>query len=174
MFTVQSYVGQTNAICVLWHSQFIIDLSDGFNRHNYSNFISIRTSALEESFEKDVYNFTQKINDMDAKQLEYDELILKLTVAIESSHCEVSLLELLAEFNVQNVQCFCRHLWPFSRIYPSWRMHFCWPAYIRYGVRIAINFCFSTVCRQLMTRNTILTVYCLMNNQIFYWSNRIK
>ena len=56
--------------------------------------IVINADLLEESFDDNVYNFTQKKQQMNSDGLSFDDWILKLTVSIESTYCEVSQLTL--------------------------------------------------------------------------------
>ncbi|TMW45250.1 hypothetical protein DOY81_009671, partial [Sarcophaga bullata] len=74
-------------ICLLWHPA--LEFNTGTNNWlAYYPVINIHLNGLQSSFQKDVTDFKKLEQTLTAYGVSYNELTLKLTMAIETSHCE--------------------------------------------------------------------------------------
>lgn len=73
---------------MLWHDDF--DFRPEFGTAgNYSSFIGINIETLSTSFKHNVVNADSRAELLKQNELIFDDLSLKLTISIETSHCEV-------------------------------------------------------------------------------------
>ncbi|XP_030387929.1 uncharacterized protein LOC115634384, partial [Scaptodrosophila lebanonensis] len=71
-----------STICVLWHEGY------EFQPQGAAIFVDISRSTLKGSFERDVIDSQAKQGYLNTNNLPFDDLLLKLTLSIEISHCE--------------------------------------------------------------------------------------
>lgn len=72
----------------MWHDDF--DFRPEFGTAgNYSSIIGINIETLSASFKHNVIDADSRAELLKQNELIFDDLSLKLTISIESSHCEV-------------------------------------------------------------------------------------
>lgn len=76
-------------VCVLWPAEGKFDMQMN-NLVDSCAVININTNNLNNSFVKDVGDFESLVNQFDDSGIYYNDLTLKLTLAIEKAHCEVN------------------------------------------------------------------------------------
>ncbi|KAH8262540.1 hypothetical protein KR026_010626 [Drosophila bipectinata] len=110
-FLIGQHFTNSHTTCILWHSDFDFHLEDVepipviiINLKKWSNY----------SDGYDTYNWNQKRREFDTNGISYNDWTLRLTVAIEHSHCEtfIAFQEQIPEFAE-----FFYH----SSIYSIWR-----------------------------------------------------
>ncbi|KAM8711688.1 hypothetical protein ACLKA7_012231 [Drosophila subpalustris] len=75
-----------STICILWHDDFEWKLQG--EAKSYSSFVGIQMKTLSGSFARNVVAVEAKEQQLRQNDLAYDDLMLKLTISIEMSHCE--------------------------------------------------------------------------------------
>lgn len=86
-FIVERYL-HLSTICVLWHDDFDFQPEFG-TAWNYSSFVGINIGTLSTSFKQNVVDTDFRAEQLKQNELIFNELTLKLTISIETSHCEV-------------------------------------------------------------------------------------
>lgn len=84
--SVKDYL-QNSTICVLWQENY--EFQPQHTAGDYSSLVSINIDRLAGSFERNVIDAEVKRQQLKELGLNYEDLVLKLTLSIESSHCEV-------------------------------------------------------------------------------------
>ncbi|EDW01430.1 uncharacterized protein LOC6559759 [Drosophila grimshawi] len=103
---------QGNTICVLWHDDY--EFQPQNTAQDYSSFLNIQIATLSESFKDNVVDAAARGQQLKELDLSYDDLMLKLTVSIETSHCESFLV--FGEYIPRFVAAF-----PKASMYSIWR-----------------------------------------------------
>ncbi|XP_060658240.1 uncharacterized protein LOC132792781 [Drosophila nasuta] len=75
-----------STICILEHGDYDWLLSKSVE--NYSSFVVINLNTLADSFVDNVVDARIKEQELKLNELPYDDFLLKLTISIETSHCE--------------------------------------------------------------------------------------
>lgn len=87
VLSVERYL-HVSTICVLWHDDFDFQPQFG-STWNYSSFVGINIGTLSASFKHNVVDVDSRAEQLKQNELIFDDLSLKLTISIETSHCEV-------------------------------------------------------------------------------------
>ncbi|XP_037722513.1 uncharacterized protein LOC119555282 [Drosophila subpulchrella] len=88
-FLAQQYFTDSHATCILWHPSFDFHLATA---EPLPLIIMDSHRWFDHSDGKDVYNYRGKQDEFEEKGIGYNDWILRLTVAIEASHCETFLV----------------------------------------------------------------------------------
>ncbi|XP_017071308.1 ionotropic receptor 21a [Drosophila eugracilis] len=110
-FLAQQYLTDSHATCIFWHPAFNFRLD---TVKPLPLLIMDSQKWLTYPDDKDVYNYKGKRDDFEGKGIHYNNWTIRLTVAIEKSHCETFLA-----FQEQIPQ-FARYFYHAS-IYSIWR-----------------------------------------------------
>ncbi|XP_030242073.1 uncharacterized protein LOC108654801 [Drosophila navojoa] len=105
---VRDYL-QNSTICVFWHKNYEFQLAG-----DYSSIIGINIDTMEKSFEQNVIDAEARRQQLKELGLHYDDLVLKLTLSIETSHCETFLI--FGDFMSRFVAAFAQ-----ASMYSIWR-----------------------------------------------------
>lgn len=121
---------------MLWHDDF--DFRPEFGTAgNYSSFIGINIETLSTSFKHNVVNADSRAELLKQNELIFDDLSLKLTISIETSHCEV--LYCISSLKRIYNNLLCRTFWclamKFVDLFPPLHELLC----TLYGVRYVTN-----------------------------------
>ncbi|XP_030560059.1 uncharacterized protein LOC115762095 [Drosophila novamexicana] len=108
---IERYLHGTT-ICVLWHDDYEFQPQD--LAAEYSSFVDINIATLASSFEDNVVDAAAKRQQLKERDLVYDDLLLKLTLSIEMSHCESFLV--FGEYIPRFVAAFTQ-----AAMYSIWR-----------------------------------------------------
>ncbi|XP_017121961.1 uncharacterized protein LOC108142544 [Drosophila elegans] len=110
-FLAQQYFTDSHATCILWHPAF------DFRLDTVEPLPLIMMDSqrwLNHSEDKDVYDYKRKRDELEGKGIAYNDWTLRLTVAIEKSHCEnfLAFQEQIPEFT---------RSFYYASIYSIWR-----------------------------------------------------
>lgn len=83
LYIVGSYLNEST-VCVFWNEKFDFQLQ---HIEHYTSFVVINLKSLNETLGLDVMNARIKKNQL--QETDVDELILKITISIEVTHCQV-------------------------------------------------------------------------------------
>ncbi|XP_068147451.1 glutamate [NMDA] receptor subunit 1 [Drosophila tropicalis] len=84
-FIISNYLNGTTT-CIFWNDAYEFEpqsLAKG-----YSSFVGINIVSLANSLDHDVVNVWAKKQQLTERELPFNDLLLKLTISIETSHCE--------------------------------------------------------------------------------------
>ncbi|XP_061400433.1 uncharacterized protein LOC133336152 [Musca vetustissima] len=83
---LQSYFSNLTTTCILRHKDY--DLASPSTGVNFNAYLHINPGTLEESFDTDIYNYTQQDDDFNRNGIFYDNWTRKFVAAIKQTHCE--------------------------------------------------------------------------------------
>ncbi|XP_034652841.1 uncharacterized protein LOC117891467 [Drosophila subobscura] len=75
-----------STICLFWNSNF--EFQPQVFVADYASFVGIHINNLKESFDEDVVDVRPRKKQLQENNLPYDDLLLKLMISIEVTHCE--------------------------------------------------------------------------------------
>lgn len=152
-------------ICVLWHDDYEFQPQD--LAAEYSSFVDINIATLASSFEDNVVDAAAKRQQLKERDLVYDDLLLKLTLSIEMSHCEVIILSKWNCTYAQEFFIFDRVSWSLVNTFPA-----LWPPSHRqpcipYGARCTTN-SYLPMLHRIWRRHAIETSFSRVNGSRLY------
>ncbi|XP_052854700.1 uncharacterized protein LOC128263666 [Drosophila gunungcola] len=81
---IGSYLNEST-ICIFWNDKFEFQLLQGAD---YASFVGINIQSLKNQQCRDVVDIGLRKKALQEKELPFDDLLLKITISIEVTHCE--------------------------------------------------------------------------------------
>ncbi|XP_043064147.1 uncharacterized protein LOC108089075 [Drosophila ficusphila] len=107
---IGTYLNEST-ICIFWNDKFEFQLH---RSAEYTSFVGIHIKSLKGNLDRDVVDVKERKKELQENKLLFDDLLLKITVSIEVSHCETFIV--FDNNIVQFVEAFTK-----ASIYSIWR-----------------------------------------------------